>query len=91
MSRQTLEQRAQWIYRVASLIATVEAFFLFIFGLTAGNLPAEVMSGRSPAARHLFRKTSQEHNGLTTDSSLWIYPVLKGCEAEGESASILVG
>jgi hypothetical protein len=33
MPRQTLEQRAQWIYRVASLVATVEAFFLFIFGL----------------------------------------------------------
>jgi class 3 adenylate cyclase len=28
-----LEQTALWIYRLASLVATVEAFFLFIFGL----------------------------------------------------------
>jgi hypothetical protein len=28
-----LEQTALWIYRIASLVATMEAFFLFIFGL----------------------------------------------------------
>jgi class 3 adenylate cyclase len=31
--RLALEQTALWIYRLASLVATVEAFFLFIFGL----------------------------------------------------------
>jgi class 3 adenylate cyclase len=31
--RLRLEQTALWIYRIASLVATVEAFFLFIFGL----------------------------------------------------------
>jgi class 3 adenylate cyclase len=33
MPQQTLEQKAQGIYRIASLVATAEAFFLFIFGL----------------------------------------------------------
>lgn len=29
----TLEQKAVWIYRLASVVATLEAFFLFIFGM----------------------------------------------------------
>lgn len=33
MLGRTLEQKAVWIYRFASIAATVEAFFLFIFGL----------------------------------------------------------
>ncbi|MBI3302786.1 MAG: hypothetical protein HYZ72_12040 [Deltaproteobacteria bacterium] len=33
MLGRTLEQKAVWIYRFASAVATLEAFFLFIFGL----------------------------------------------------------
>jgi class 3 adenylate cyclase len=33
MLGRTLEQKAVWTYRLASIAATVEAFFLFIFGL----------------------------------------------------------
>lgn len=33
MPRPAVEQTALWIYRLASLVATVEAFFLFFFGL----------------------------------------------------------
>jgi hypothetical protein len=33
MLGRTLEQKAVWTYRFASLVAIVEAFFLFIFGL----------------------------------------------------------
>ncbi|MBI3801515.1 MAG: hypothetical protein HY268_31655 [Deltaproteobacteria bacterium] len=29
----TLEQKAVWIYRLASAVATLEAFFLFVFGM----------------------------------------------------------
>ena len=29
----TLEQKAVWVYRLASAVATLEAFFLFIFGM----------------------------------------------------------
>jgi hypothetical protein len=33
MRGRTLEQKAYWIYRIASLVATLEAFCLFILGL----------------------------------------------------------
>jgi predicted membrane channel-forming protein YqfA (hemolysin III family) len=33
MPGRTLEQNAVWTYRLAAIAATVEAFFLFIFGL----------------------------------------------------------
>jgi class 3 adenylate cyclase len=33
MLRHTLEQKAVWVYRLASAVATLEAFFLFIFGM----------------------------------------------------------
>jgi class 3 adenylate cyclase len=33
MLGRTLEQKAVWVYRIASAVAVLEAFFLFIFGL----------------------------------------------------------